>query len=1441
MKRLILLLVMGVLVQWCFGQDFSNKGKDFWVGYGSHVAMYAGNGTVVASGGTQNMKLYFTSDLTANVTITIPATGWTRTYLVPANTVVESDDIPKSGADDARLTSEGLNTKGIHVTSDRNIVAYAHIFDGSVSGATLLFPTNTLGREYYSLNFDQHSNSANSYCFFYAVATDTGITTIEITPSANTSKGLTAGTTYTYNLRQGEIINILGNIIGNNGEDLTGSVIKSVSTGTNGCKPIAVFSGSGKINISCPASASGGSADNYMVQSFPKNAWGKNYLTVPTKDMPNNYFRIMVSDPAAVVKLNGNVLSGIINGRYYQVTSSVPNLIESDQPIMVAQYITTRNVCGNNATINITDGDPEMIYLSAIEQTINNITFNSTNHAAITRQYFNAVVKTGAVSSFKLDDVSQAASFIPHPSFPGYSYAQLSGLSAGNHTATSDSGFNAIVYGYGNAESYGYNAGTNVKDLYQHILIKNEYGTIDFPATCVNTPFTFSITLPYQATLLQWDFHGVFPNVSFTQPVADSSYVVDSKTVYVYRIPTPYNYGTIGSYPVTVTALNPTPDGCSGLNQIDYEVEVYGTPKADWSFLHSGCISDSIRFIDSSKGFGRPVVRWQWNFGDNTIDSVKKPTKAYQGGGSFPVKLFIITDVGCVNDTTKIFNISSLPLAAFTIDQQHCQGLPITFTDNSTVQGGTLVKRYWDYGDGGKDTLLTGAANRYVYKTPGTYTIRLIVETSTGCKSVAASASITIDASPQADFSFAKTCLPDSGRFTNLSTISDGTAAQFGYAWTFGDGGTAAVQNPAHLYTTAGPFSARLTVTSSKGCTDDTTKTLTNIFAKPLADFTLPAEICLKDSSRFADASTAVNQTVTKWLWVFGNGKTDSIQKPATLFATAGTYNVKLLVTSNQGCSSDTVTKPHLVNVLPAAIFTAPSPVCAGVAATFTNQSLANGGNITKWYWTLGDGRTVDTANGNAFPHLYKGAGPYTVRLAVTTNKGCKSDTTTGIVNIVTPPTAAFILPDVCLSDASAQFTDSSYAGANAQFTYAWNFGDALSTTANPNTSTLQNPGHKYSATGNYNVTLTIGSANGCSATLVKQLVVNGDIPKADFTVLGTGNYCSNIVVQIQNLSSVNFGSITKTEIFWDWVNNPAAKDTDTRPSLNKVYSHLYPNFQTPASKTMQIRMLAYSGGICVDDEMKIIEVNASPRVQFLPAQGVCLDAAPRLLTEASETGGVTGTATFTGTGVTTAGLFNPAVSGKGTFNISYLFVTDKGCRDSATGSQTVYAYPLVNAGPDKFVLPNGIAQFNATATNASGYIYEWTPAMWIINPNVLKAAARPQGDITYTLKVTGDGGCSGTDSVFVKYVPDFKIPNAFSPNGDGINDNWDLQYLESYPGTTIQLYDRYGKIVFSSTNYIRSFDGKVNGADLPVGVYYYVIDPKNGLRPITGSVTLIR
>ena len=287
--RLLLAITIACLALSATAQDFSNKGKDFWIGYGNHVRMFNGNPA-------ERMQLYITSDVSTTGQVTIASVGFSQSFTVTANQIT-TIDIPRSAA----LMDDGLYNHGIHVTAEKPVVVYSFIYVSAISGATVCLPTATLGRDYFSVNYTQVSNDPGSHSYFFVVAADTGTTTVEITPSAPTKGGKAANVPFLVTLQQGQVYQVLGTVSGNFGVDLTGSRVRSINTGT-GCKRIAVFSGSGKASIGC---GNAGTSDNLYQQMYPTATWGKKYITVPSAVNSNNYFRVIKSDGSANVTVNG--------------------------------------------------------------------------------------------------------------------------------------------------------------------------------------------------------------------------------------------------------------------------------------------------------------------------------------------------------------------------------------------------------------------------------------------------------------------------------------------------------------------------------------------------------------------------------------------------------------------------------------------------------------------------------------------------------------------------------------------------------------------------------------------------------------------------------------------------------------------------------------------------------------------------------------------------------------------------------------------------------------------------------------------------------------------------------------------------------------------------------------------------------------------------------
>lgn len=1181
------LLMLGLA---SLAQDFSNKGKEFWLSYSYHVGMVNS-----AGGGPPVMTLYITSDVTTKYQVEIFGGALVQSGTITAGQVVTAV-IPPS----AFINNEGLFTnKAIRVTADLPVVVYSYITRNAASSATLCLPTTVLGREYYSANFTQISNETNSNSYFTIIAVEDN-TSVEITPTQNTKNGWQAGQTYTVSLNKGEIYQVLGALTNTtnglyNGLDLTGSKIKSVATATGGCKRIAVFSGSGKITISAtPCGAS--SADNLYQQLYPVVSWGLKYLTVPSYGRATNIYRILRSDPSANVTVNGAAIPAAAwTGNYYQFYNSRANAILSDKPISVAQYFTTQGCDGNPSPY-----DPNMIMLNPVEQNIDKVTLVNSNLVALAtanaphQHHIQVIMRNGGtgISSFKFDGNTVApANWSVHPSDPAYSYLYLPLVTQGYHRIESDSGFNAVAYGYANAESYGYSAGANVKDLYQFVSIKNEYATVDYPSTCTNSPFFFKMTFPYQPNQIKWQFGAALnaqgiADVTINAPAYDSTWVVNGKQLYRYSLPSSYQLSAQGNYLIKVIALNATAEGCTGEQEIDYTLQVFTRPVADFNFTSTGCVPDDVKFNDASNAGGRPAYKWNWNVSDGRSSDQQNPSFQFTSAGNFDVSLSVITDIGCVSSpATKTVSISAVPTAQFNISVPACVGQNINFSDGST---------------------------------PGT-------------------------------------------------------------------------------------------------------------------------------------------------------------------------------------------------------------------------------GNIVQWNWNFGDGNTVTRTTNAEFPHAFATAGTYAVTLSVKTDKGCTSTVASRQVIVSPLPQPGFSMPGSCLSDPVSQFMDTSKIadGTAATFSYLWNFGDPNAGAAN-NISTVKNGQHKFTAVGNYNVSLAVTSAAGCVATTTQTFTVNGAQPVANFSFTGGSEICSNQVLSLVNNSSVDFGSLVKLEIYWDYTGDPTVKTVVPFPTAASTFTHTYQEFFSPDTKANTVRVIAYSGENCLNTSTQLLTLKASPDVYFAAINAVCADAAVFSITTAGISNQLQGSGSFSGTGVSTSGNFNPRNAGAGSHIIRYTYTGTNGCINSRTQTATVYPMPQVDAGPDRFMLEGGNTTLLATASG-NNLVFSWTPAIALNSSTILQPVASPSDDILYKLQVASEDGCMAADSVFVKVLKTPTIPNVFTPNGDGVNDRWEIKYIDSYPGAVVKIFNRYGQAVFESVGYSKPWDGTYNGKQVPAGTYYYLIDPKNGRQTISGFVDIVR
>ena len=412
----------------------------------------------------------------------------------------------------------------------------------------------------------------------------------------------------------------------------------------------------------------------------------------------------------------------------------------------------------------------------------------------------------------------------------------------------------------------------------------------------------------------------------------------------------------------------------------------------------------------------------------------------------------------------------------------------MVFSDAST---GTVDTWAWDFGDGFTSTAQNPS---HLYTAAGSYSVSLTVNGPGGSDTLTRAAYVDVtEPAPVADF----VGTPTSGASPLTVSFTDASIGNLSsWSWSFGDGGTATVQNPSHVYAAVGSYTVSLTVTGAGGSDLLTRVAYIDVTEPaPVAGFSgVPTTGTSPLTVTFADSSTGL---VSSYAWNFGDGGTSTLQSPSHVYSAVGTYSVSLTVTGPGG--SDVLTRTNYIDVTePAPISNFSGTPTSGVSPLTVGFSDLSSGAVSSYAWSFGDGGTSTLQNPS---HVYSAVGTYSVSLAVTGPGGSDTLTRTNYIDVAEPaPVAGFSgSPTSGTSPLTVGFTD---ASTGAVSSYAWTFGDG-------GTSTLQNPSHVYSSVGTstlqnpsvYSVSLTVTGVGGSDAlTRTNYIDVTEPAPVADFS-----------------------------------------------------------------------------------------------------------------------------------------------------------------------------------------------------------------------------------------------------------------------------------------------------------------------------------------------------
>lgn len=820
-----------------------------------------------------------------------------------------------------------------------------------------------------------------------------------------------------------------------------------------------------------------------------------------------------------------------------------------------------------------------------------------------------------------------------------------------------------------------------------------------------------------------------------------------------------------------------------------------------------------IKNLSSNTGTAQNT-KWEWFWSDGPIDvQDNKPqfSHTYNWPGQYQPSVRVTDSKGCeaVGHVDANVFTNGLKAKIYASTSVISPGSSVVFTNGSTTMDESHTTYKWLFHDG---QVLTSTDAQKLYSQPGDYLVRLVaLNTLSGCTDTA---SITIKVKlVNAVFAFSSSFIANSTCPPVLVNFSNTSSNIKSIVWDFGDGTVVKdLMNPSHVYTEPGFYLIRVDTYSDNG-----TKytTLDSIRIKGMeADLKPDRDYgCAPLSVAFQSAAS----NIISYAWDFGDGNLVQTSDGAIShnYQNSGIYQPVLVVTNDQGCAAAVKTaKPVVIDALDVDMGQVPAMICTPREIQFRPSINSISGaqdpaSIT-YQWNFGAPSAGSTSAEEQPKFTYTQPGKYTVSLKVQTNTGCAQQVTKNIQAFEGIGAGIDAPSEICAGQ-PVRFAGKTILPGNPA--WKWIFDDGSSV------STQYPPERKYVQPG-LHTTLLVVDNGGCIDSISHTLQVN-TIPKVTVTA-SAEKICEGQTVTLTAGGAYQYN--------WkpsDGLVTITGTAVEANPSVDSKY----------------VVMGTDEHGCSAGDSLTIAVVHPH-RVSLDPNQKVCAGTEVQLHASGAvdyrwieNTDGLSST--------TTANPFaNPAA------DIIYTVVGtgEMHCfADTATVEVKVTPLPEINAGPD-LTLQAGVAYQFPVEAGSDVISFQWSPPDFLSCVTCQSPEAKPWKNMQYIVTVANSGGCIASDTVIMKFsCADSKlfIPNAFTPNGDGRNDRFNIKAKGINLINRLQIYNRFGQLVFERKDFYPddekgAWDGRMQGQQVPAGTYVYFIEASCMEDRITRKGTII-